>query len=136
MTSDQLAALHAKCFTQPRPWSQQEFAQLTENDAVFLCTAEFGFALGRIAGPEAELLTIAVDPDHRRQGLAQNLLRDFEIRAKARSATDIFLEVAQSNKAAIALYRQFGFAEVGFRKNYYTGPTGTHIAAIVMRKSV
>ncbi len=135
MTADQLAAIHAKCFTQPRPWSKQEFAQLIENDAVFLCTNKFGFALGRIAGPEVELLTIAVDPDYHRQGLAHHLLNEFETRAKASSATDAFLEVAETNKAAIALYRHFGFTEVGFRKDYYGGPTGSHIAAIVMRKS-
>ncbi len=136
MTADQLAALHAKCFTQPRPWSAQEFAELLNSKAVFLCADEFGFALGRVAGPEAELITIAVDPDHRRQGHAQNLMHAFELQAKASGATQVFLEVAETNKAATALYQQFGFSQAGLRKDYYAGPLGHRIAALVMRKDL
>lgn len=136
MTPVELATLHAKCFSHPRPWSQQEFAQLLDNDAVFLSLTDFGFALGRIAGPEVELLTIAVDPEHRRRGSAQFLMQDFEARAKTKGALDAYLEVAETNKPAIALYRKNGFTEVGLRKDYYNGPTGTHIAACVMHKSL
>ena len=129
-----MAQIHAQCFKQPRPWTAQEFTELMDSDSVYLCTSEHGFALGRIAGPEVELLTLAVDPEHRRQGVAQALMEDFE--AKACGATDAFLEVAADNDAAIALYQQFGFTQAGYRKDYYSGPKGIRICALVMAKTL
>jgi len=65
---------------------------------------------------ELEILTIAVDDDHRRQGIARKLIE----RASAlTSARVMHLEVRQSNKPAIALYRGLGFLEVGRRPAYY-----------------
>ncbi len=134
MTPKQLAALHAKCFSQPRPWDAQEFTGLLNSNAVFLCRAAYGFALGRVAGPEVELLTIAVDPDYRRQGLAHDLMRDFEQMAKENGARDAFLEVAENNIAAIGLYQRRGFTQTGLRKDYYASLKGPRISAIVMNK--
>ncbi|KAB7615275.1 ribosomal-protein-alanine N-acetyltransferase [Amylibacter sp. SFDW26] len=136
MTAEELATLHAKCFTVPRPWSAGEFHELLTSNACFLCSNNYGFALGRVAGPEAELLTIAVDPAHRRQGLAHKLMLDFEDQAKMRTAKDAFLEVAENNHIAIALYEQFGFAPKGMRKNYYASPNGPSITALVMGKTL
>lgn len=134
MTPTELAALHATCFTHPRPWSAQEFSDLLESDAVFLCTTQHGFLLGRIAGQEVELLTLAVDPSQRRKGLAQTLMQQFETHAKAHNVSDAFLEVSESNTAAIALYQRHGFTEAGKRKDYYASPTGKRITALVMTK--
>jgi len=136
MKVEELAALHAKCFTTPRPWSAQEFKDLLDSDACFLCRTQHGFALGRAAGPEVELLTIAVDPEHRRKGIAHKLMQDFETQAKAQNAQDVFLEVAQGNEAAIALYQSFGFTEKGMRKNYYASPKGPRVTALVMGKTL
>lgn len=136
MTVDELAVLHAKCFTEPRPWSADEFSDLLESNACFICSIDHGFAIGRIAGPEVELLTIAVDPDYRRQGLAHQLMEAFETKAKANNIEDAFLEVAENNRAAIALYESFGFTEKGMRKNYYASPTGPRITALVMGKTL
>ncbi len=135
MTPAELAALHAKCFTTPRPWSEQEFNELIQSDACFLCSNPHGFAIGRIAGPEVELLTIAVDPEHRRQGLARQLMFDFETKAQSFDAQESFLEVAENNLAAIALYERFGFTQKGIRKNYYAFPKGPRITALVMGKT-
>ena len=136
MTADELAALHAKCFTEPRPWSASEFNDLLATDACFICSNEHGFALGRIAGPEVELLTIAVDADFRRNGFANKLMIAFETKAKAKNAKDAFLEVAENNKAAIALYERCGFTQKGMRKNYYASPNGARITALVMGKTL
>lgn len=136
MTPAQLAAIHAKSFTEPHLWSAQAFSDLLENDAVFLCTCKHGFALGRVAGPEVELLTIAVDPTCQRQGLALGLMQAFETCAKDKGAQDAFLEVAETNHPAIGLYRRIGFIEAGHRKNYYASPKGTRITAIVMKKTL
>jgi [ribosomal protein S18]-alanine N-acetyltransferase len=134
VTPNRMAAIHARCFTQPRPWTEREFIDLLDSDAVFSCVAEHGFALGRIAGPEAELLTLAVDPLHQRQGLAQGLMRNFDLQAKASGASETFLEVARNNIVAIALYKKLGFAQAGLRKNYYASPNGVRISALVMTR--
>jgi ribosomal-protein-alanine N-acetyltransferase len=131
-----MAEIHAKCFTHPRPWSEHEFFELIGNDTTFLCALDHGFALGRVAGPEVELLTIAVEPTHRRQGFAQQLMNSFETRARENGASDAFLEVAETNEAAIALYHRFGFIEAGKRKDYYASPKGAKITALVMTKSL
>lgn len=136
MTPAQMAEIHARCFTHPRPWSEQEFTALLNSGVVFSCAKDNGFALGRIAGHEVELLTIAVDPKQRRQGIAKDLMHRFEERATEKGAHDAFLEVAENNSAAIALYRHFGFSEAGRRKDYYATPTGTKITALVMVKAL
>ncbi len=136
MTPERLAAIHAACFTQLRPWGAYEFRNLLTSDTVFLCACDHGFALGRIAGPEVELLTLAVKPDQRRRGIATGLMQDFIGQAKNKDASEAFLEVAQDNDAAIALYRRFGFVEVGSRKDYYANARGARVTALVMAKAL
>jgi len=127
-----LAALHALCFTTPRPWTDAEFRQFLDSPNVFLVHNENGFLLGRIAGPEAELLTLAVAPDARRKGVARELLSLFEKTTLDRGADSAFLEVSQENHAAISLYRSAGYTPLGHRRDYYQGPRGKKISAIVM----
>lgn len=134
MTSEALAELHAICFTAPRPWSAAEFASVLASPNTFLLTRPNAFLLGRIAGPEAELLTLAVAPDHRRQGLATALVEDFATTAGERGATEAFLEVAADNQAARALYAAAGYRDIGTRPGYYAGPGGVPVSAIVMRR--
>ena len=65
---------------------------------------------------------MAVDPSRRRQGVAAQLLQVFDDFAKGNRLAFLTLEVRPSNAAAIALYRGFGFREVGRRRNYYDLP--------------
>lgn len=81
---------------------------------------------------EAELLTVAVDPAARRQGMGARLLAGFAATARARGATTAFLEVAAGNTPAQALYRQAGWVEAGRRKRYYHAPDGTAEDALVL----
>lgn len=134
MTPAQMAAIHEACFTQPRPWSEAEFAELASSPLCIIRTADQGFAIMRLAGPEAELLTIAVHPDARRQGLARSLLTDLMADLKSRNCEEIFLEVVDGNTAAIHLYHSAGFENRAIRKDYYTGPKGQKSSALVMRK--
>lgn len=136
MTPQQLAAIHAECFTVPRPWSAEEFADMLGTESIFLCAQPEGFALGRIAGPEAELLTLAVRPAEQGKGLGRQLLRQYEAEARKRGATEAFLEVAVHNDAAIHLYRSEGYADAGWRKDYYEGPTGSKISCLVLSKEL
>ncbi|MFC2969305.1 GNAT family N-acetyltransferase [Acidimangrovimonas pyrenivorans] len=120
-TPDALAALHARCFTTPRPWSADEFASLLSLPGCFLLTGTGGFLLGRAIAGEAELLTLAVAPETRRRGLGRTLLARFEAEAAARGAENAFLEVAADNAPARALYETAGWRQTGRRKNYYRG---------------
>ncbi len=81
----------------------------------------------RIAPGEAEILNIAVDPAFRRRGVASALLD--ALGAQAQST--VFLEVAEPNTAAIALYRRHGWEPIGIRVGYYGQGT---INGIVMKK--
>jgi ribosomal-protein-alanine N-acetyltransferase len=76
----------------------------------------------RDLGTEGEILDVAVPENHRRQGHAYQLLRKFLLFAGKRGARDLFLEVRESNAAAIALYRQLGFTPSGRRPDYYQQP--------------
>jgi ribosomal-protein-alanine N-acetyltransferase len=135
MTPEKMAGIHEKCFLDQRPWTTKEFAELLNSKSVFLCANKQGFALGRAAGPEVELLTIAVDPEHQRKGIARDLLTRFEKQALTSGAEEIFLEVAENNVPAQKLYHQFGFTQTGARKDYYASiKENMRISAIVMSK--
>ncbi|MBR9763103.1 MAG: ribosomal protein S18-alanine N-acetyltransferase [Rhodobacteraceae bacterium] len=127
-----LARLHAACFVTPRPWSAEEIRQLCAEASTFLLQRPGGFLLARNAFDEAEVLTIAVDPAARRQGLGRALMQAFLAEARARGAATALLEVAADNAAAIALYRATGFTRTGRRPGYYRTPDGTRKDAEIM----
>ncbi|SIQ23110.1 ribosomal-protein-alanine N-acetyltransferase [Paracoccus thiocyanatus] len=133
MTPQDLAALHGRCFAaHPRPWTAAEFQALLAGPANFLLIRPQAFLLGRAIADEAELLTLAVAPEARRQGLASALLAEFAATSRARGARAAFLEVAADNAAALALYAGAGWEAVGKRRDYYAPGIG----AIVMRRAL
>lgn len=131
-----LAALHAACFTVPRPWGADEFAGLLARPDTFLLQEPAGFLLGRALAGEAELLTLAVAPDRRRNGTGRQLVGGFLAEAAARGAEAAFLEVAEDNLAAIALYDHSGFIRAGRRRGYYAHPDGRRVDALVMTRGI
>ena len=92
------------------------------------------FALGRVTLDEAELLTIACPPDAQRLGHGRATLAAFEAEAKARCAASVFLEVAEDNPAACALYAASGYEEIARRRGYYTRTTGGKVTALIYQK--
>jgi ribosomal-protein-alanine N-acetyltransferase len=113
----ELARLHALCFEDA--WNAKALEDLLKTPGTSAFAASDGFILIRLAGDEAEVLTIAVAPTARRKGKASALLDEAMRDAAGRGAHTMFLEVATSNEAASALYKRFGFREVGRRKAYY-----------------
>jgi ribosomal-protein-alanine N-acetyltransferase len=123
------------------PWSQ---AQFKEEIAGLGGTRQFILALndGSIigyagimvvaAGVPADLLTIAILPDFRGQGLAQEMLAELESWAEAKGATEIILEVDTKNESAIRLYKFSRYEEISTRANYY----GLGVDALIMRKEL
>lgn len=134
MNTAELAKIHNASFSYaPRPWAQAEFDSLLKSANVKLFQEDGGFAIFRFAGPEAELLTIAVDPIKRRHGIANKLMLSGHESARIAGVEDVFLEVSEENPAAKALYEQFGYEFQALRKNYYFGPNGQKINGLVMR---
>lgn len=135
MTAEDMAHLHAACFTVPRPWSTAEFTSLLSDPLTLILTESQGFLVGRVVADEAEVLTLAVDPAARRRGIGKSLLQEFLARAKAMGAVSVFLEVADGNDAACALYLSAGFSLQGRRKTYYRNSTGRGVDALVMMRA-
>ncbi|MBZ4690253.1 MAG: rimI [Cereibacter sp.] len=136
MTPDALAALHGRVFTVPRPWSAAEIAGLLDSAGVFLLTEPQGFLMGRAIAGEAELLTLAVAPEARRQGIGARLVAGFLTEARARQAESAFLEVAADNGAALALYDAAGFRQAGRRRGYYATAAGPVDALVLSRAPI
>ena len=137
---DVASALHADAFAclGERGWTRQEIAELLAAPGVAGVLVQsdeetIGLAFCRIAADEAELLTIAVRADHRRQGAGAALLRLVLALVRERGARNLFLEVGSDNPAALHLYRQAGFQAVGRRRAYYSRPGQRDADAIVMR---
>lgn len=135
MTPAELAGLHARCFTVPRPWSVSGFETLLAAPATVLTSRPGGFALGQVVADEAELLTIAVAPAERRRGLGRRLLDLFLAECAARGASAVFLEVDVGNAPALALYRSAAFLVAGRRPAYYRAPDGTLGDALILRRA-
>lgn len=133
-----LAKLHAAGFF--RGWPRTDFeAYLADPQTTPAYVAVdsrrnvFGFMMLRLAHDEAELLTIAVDPSRRAKGLGHALLSAGIADLAMTPVRRLFLEVDETNAAALALYRRFGFVEIGKRKGYYPHADGTQATALVMR---
>lgn len=137
MTPEALAALHARCFRSPPPWSAADFAGfLTDPLAFLLVEGDAGFLLGRAVAGEAELLTLAVAPEARRLGLGRKLVARFLYQAQLRGADRAFLEVKADNAPAIALYESSGFVPAGRRRAYYREPDGSRSDALVLAREL
>lgn len=134
MTPDELARLHAASFVSPRPWTAAEFASLLEGPGSFLLIEDEGFLVGRALAGEAEMLTLAVPLQVRRAGIGRRLVERFIDAARGRGADTAFLEVADDNAAALALYRATGWTVAGRRKGYYAHDDGRSRDALVLAR--
>jgi len=134
-----LAALHGACFDPG--WSTVDLARLLAMPgALGLIARQNGrpaaFLLIRSAADEAEILTIATQPDARRQGLGAKLIEAALDLLRKDGISRLMIEVADSNEAALALYRKIGFAAVGRRQAYYERADGRREDAAIMRKDI
>ena len=84
-------------------------------------------------GPQADVVTLAVDPAHWGAGTGTALLTALVDEAASRGCAEVLLEVREDNPRARQLYLRHGFTEVGIRRGYYQ-PSG--VDAVVMRKEL
>ena len=121
----QIAALERACFS--HPWSEDALREELWNDSAVVIVAEgedgtvLGYAGLQTVLDEGYINNVAVDPQFRRQGVAGQLIEAF-LRFGAAKLAFLTLEVRASNAPAIALYKKYGFTQVGRRKDYYDDP--------------
>lgn len=112
----EMARLHALCFG-AAAWDEAQLAGSLALDSTKGWFSEAGgFILCQLMGDEAEILTFCVAPDRQRQGVGRALMAA----AVQGLAATLFLEVAEDNHPARALYEAAGFRQVGRRRGYYT----------------
>ena len=124
---EELERLEKICFS--RPWSRKMLAEELENQCAAFLVAEdpesrtvLGYAGVLVMADEGYITNVAVFPEYRRRGIAAQIIKVFCDFAQGNHLAFLTLEVRPTNKAAIELYRSFGFEEVGRRKNYYDLP--------------
>lgn len=133
-SAELLAALHARSFPPADQWGPQAIALLLDlpGHLALLAAREaapLGFIMCRVAADQAEILTLAVLPEARQSGLGRALMQALMDEMARRGATELFLEVAETNHAARALYARLGAMQAGRRRAYY--PDGAD--ALVLR---
>lgn len=122
---------------QTHPWSKQQFQ---ESVASYQCTVYeqanqvVGFCILQPVLDEANLLLMAIHPSQQGKGLGYELLES-SIQQLKNNPIQIFLEVRESNAAAIRLYEKTGFHQIDLRKNYYPNPDGSREHAVIMVKT-
>ncbi|MEM7660758.1 MAG: ribosomal protein S18-alanine N-acetyltransferase [Pseudomonadota bacterium] len=141
LDGDEMAELHSTSFD--RPWDSESFAALLKRPtclgvgAVLAPTPTLtGFALFQHVEHDAEVLTLVVSPKERRRGIARALLQTGEHHLAARACSRLFLDVAEDNFAALALYKELGFQIEGRRTNYYAQPNRESVDALVMSRAI
>lgn len=123
-----LTRIHRAAFD--HPWSESDFSTYLASDKVWVSGVPIaGFLLIRAVGDEAEILTLAVDPAHRRAGHAAALLDAAKQDLAKTDVSRLFLEVAADNLPALALYERQGFLPIGLRKGYYRRDVGPNMDA-------
>ncbi len=121
----QAAALERACFS--LPWSENALlSELSNENALFLAATEgetlLGYVGSEISFEEADMMNLAVFPEHRREGIAQALVAALESVLAARGVEKLTLEVRASNTPARALYEKLGYVLIARRPGYYLRP--------------
>lgn len=113
--------------TSTTPWSLGLFlAEVRREEREYLVALSgsrvVGFAGLLYVVGEGHITTVAVDPDKQGGRIGTRLMLVLARRAIVHGADSVTLEVRASNAPALALYRRFGFAPSGVRKDYYKDP--------------
>jgi len=106
-------------------WTSEQYQRLLELGVVLVAHAQdvlVGFICAGMIAPEWEIENVVVADQHRRQGIADALLKGLLEQATSRRGEVVRLEVRESNRPARGLYEKHGFSEKGRRRHYYQNP--------------
>ena len=134
----ELAMLHAATFE--TSWSPAAFRSELSKPSVFglgllshdMPEQIISFVIFQRALDEAEMLTLATDPNSQRRGNAKTLLKAAFSHLTERGVARCLLDVAEDNHGAIALYKKLDFEEDGRRKDYYKRADNLSVDALLM----
>lgn len=121
----QVALIEADNFSVP--WSEKSFREAAvKTETIYVVAEEDGEILG-YAGAwcvfgEADITNVCVRKVSRKQGIGTKMLQFLIEEGVNVEIKTFFLEVRESNSAAISLYEKFGFRKIGVRKNFYEKP--------------
>ncbi len=138
MTPNRMAEIHAAAFAETGdPWPEAELAAMLARPLIHpVVLDDDGFALLQILPPEAEILTLAVDPRAQGRGRGAALLARAIALARNAGAEVMFLEVAADNSRARALYARAGFGQSGLRRGYYARADAPFVDALTLTLSL
>ena len=122
---DQVMEIENENFTVP--WTAEGFfTYLLRMDALFLVAEEGEKILGYcgviMAADEGDITNVSVKKEQQGHGIGKELVSELIRRTKEMGVTALFLEVRESNQAALGLYEKMGCERMGIRKGYYTDP--------------
>lgn len=129
-----MAQIHKESFFQGWPASDME-AHIHKDLCFGRGRPLEGFIILRSSANQAEILTLAVAPQFRRQGLAREVLEIAETELIELGVETLFLEVAEDNEPAIAFYKNSQFSPIGRRPAYYRRAKG-RVAALTFQKGL
>jgi ribosomal-protein-alanine N-acetyltransferase len=119
----------------PFPWSRGNFADsISTGYRCSVCRVGgelVGYLVLMLAVDEAHLLNIGVAEKRQGLGYGARLLRQAMMGGRQGGATTLLLEVRPSNQKALALYRHFGFQQIGVRRGYYPAEKGREDALVL-----
>ncbi len=130
---DAVIAIEEKVY--PYPWTRGIFydclrigylCQVLEKNGKLVA-----YSIMSVAVAESHLLTLVVAIDEQRKGYGKKMLNEMIQQAVSDNANTMYLEVRTSNEAAIQLYYQRGFNELGVRNNYYPAEHGREDALML-----
>ena len=132
--TDLVAVTQIEKLVQSHPWTQKQFEESIasyQSTVIEVQGAVVGFCILQPVLDEANLLLMAIHPSQQGKGLGYQLL-DQSIAMLKNDPIQIFLEVRESNQAAIALYEKADFHQIDLRKNYYPLEKGGREHAVIM----
>ncbi|WP_208440267.1 ribosomal protein S18-alanine N-acetyltransferase [Bartonella raoultii] len=135
-----LHQIHHSCFVPA--WEKKAFDNFLTDHSIFGYKVSLiespdqiiGFCLCRLILDEAEIITIAVHPDFRRQGIGSLLIDKILHHLHNERAIKLFLEVEETNLSALHLYHRFEFQKISKRLAYYQ-TKNSRGDAIIMQKT-
>ena len=128
-------------------WSEKDYRDELQRIGSVILVAELqtnkaivGFILARLSGlleaGELDIINIGILEAFRRQGIGEILLKKTLNYASEKNVDSIWLEVRESNSAAIKFYKKHGFIEIQIRKGFYTNPTDNALVMKLNRSNV
>lgn len=130
---DAVIAIEEKVY--PYPWTRGIFYDCLHIGYLCRVLEKNGkivaYSIMSVAVAESHLLTLVVAIDEQRKGYGKKMLTEMIQQAVIDTANTMYLEVRTSNKAAIQLYYQRGFNELGVRNNYYPAEHGREDALMM-----